>query len=478
MRFGKKILSLAMVFALGAAPIHASASEAMQDANYNKAMLSLTPQANNTLYLSNLESAEQLFLQLNGYENSTAMIIYARSMSNLFSGRFADAAADFELLVDDEAVNSDLTAWGLPTAHSLLCYAKAANIEQNGGILAEAAELYAQIPDLFDAQSRLAGVQQRMQATGYPTSIIVTPGSIELDVEEQAELSMEFSPSSAYIADLQWFSEDETIASVDENGLITALGEGEVRIGYGLKGSAGMSGFCDVTVKGIHATSMTLEQSQVTLSIGEDLELVPIVEPADARLTWSTSNPNVVTVENGVLHAVGEGFTNVVVMSGAITCVCSVTVMPPYKSINQYSLGYSVSRSSAYVNQTTSRSVEAKCAIDGDTTTAWNTNSRWNGEWISLTVKDDNRYKVSYLTIYNGYQRKSSTYYNNARIKTLEVYCDGNYVTTLTLSDSWGAQDHYLPEPMIGSEFKFVITGVYYGSDFSDCALSELELHD
>lgn len=478
MRFGKRILSLAMVLALGTAPVHAVASEAPNQAKYNKAMLALTPYADNTQYLTNLSDAEQLFVQLNGYEQSDSMITYARGMKSLFSGKFAEAETLFAQIADSTEIVGELTEWDLPSAEKLLAYAQAANIEVTSGYLYQAAELYGSIPDLFDAQSRMNSVIQRMKDTGHPGSITVSPDYQELKVGDQVALSMEFAPKGAYIDDLRWFSNDESVATVDENGNVTAVGPGSASIGYGQDIESNLKGTCYITVQTVDATSMTLPQSQVTLSIGESLELPLNVQPADAKVNWNSNDPSIVTVEDGVLHAKGEGFTNVIVTSGSLTCVCSVTVTPPYKSINAYGDSYIVDRSSAYVNKTTTRSVEAKCAVDGSSTTAWNTNGRWNGEWISLAVRDGQKYKVSYLVIYNGYQRQSSTYYNNARIKTLDVYCDGNYVTSLDLSDSWGAQTHTLPEPMIGSEFKFVITGVYYGSDFSDCALSELELHD
>jgi len=478
MRFGKRILSLAMALSLSAAPVHAIASEAPNQSSYTKAMLSLTPYNDNAQYLSNLADAEQLFVQLGNYDESASMVSYARGMKSLFSGKFAEAEIHFSEIIGNSAIDAELIEWELPASRELLTYAQAANIEVTGGYLYKAAELYSQIPNLFDAQIRMDGVIQRMKEIGHPDNITVTPDAHEMKFGDTIKLSMEFSPMNAYIGDLQWFSSDESIAVVDAHGNVTATGSGIVAIGYGQGVGSNPNGTCSITIEAVNATSMILPQSQVTLCVGESIELPLDVQPLGAQVNWNTNDPSVVTVKDGVLYAAGEGFTNIVATSGSLTCVCSVTVVPPYKSINAYPGDYIVDRSSAYVNKTTSRSVEARCAVDGSTTSAWNTNGRWNGEWISLAVRDGQKYKVSYLVIYNGYQRQNSTYYNNARIKTLDVYCDGNYVTTLNLSDSWGAQTHTLPEPMIGSEFKFVITGVYYGSDFSDCALSELELHD
>lgn len=478
MRFIKRILTLAIVFALAAAPVQASASGAQQHADYTKAMLCLIPQTDTGMYLSNLSTAEQLFQQMGGYENSAALTIYARGMYGLFSGWFSEAQTSFESIAGDSEIKTALAEWNLPDPESLMKYAAAANIEVSGGILMEAAALYAQIPQLFDAQYRLGCVQQRMATVGYPTSIVIMPNALTLNVGEQQQLSMQYMPSDANAEGMQWFSANDAVASVDADGIVTAHSEGSTLINYGLNGNSTLYASCTITVKQPVATSLSLPQSQLTLTIGESYQLLPSAEPSNAVLTWNTNDPSIVSVENGTLHALREGFTNVIVTSGSLTCVCSVTVQPAYKSINEFYGNYGVNRSSAYTNKTTSRSVEAYCAIDNNTSTAWNTNGRWDGEWISLTVDDAQQYRVSSLGFYNGYIRKTSTWRNNPRIRDLDVYCDGQYITTLTLKDTMEYQVHNLPKPMIGSTFKFVIQSVYYGNQFSDCALTELDLLD
>ena len=78
-------------------------------------------------------------------------------------------------------------------------------------------------------------------------------------------------------------------------------------------------------------TSVTLDQSAITLSPGESLTLTAGVFPDEAAiktLTWSSSDPDVATVTDGVVTAIAEGMATIIVttMSGKKTETCVVTV--------------------------------------------------------------------------------------------------------------------------------------------------------
>ena len=60
--------------------------------------------------------------------------------------------------------------------------------------------------------------------------IKTTPKEFSLKPGETASLKAEVSPKNATIKDVLWFSEDENIASVDENGVVTAHGAGETKV--------------------------------------------------------------------------------------------------------------------------------------------------------------------------------------------------------------------------------------------------------
>ncbi len=77
--------------------------------------------------------------------------------------------------------------------------------------------------------------------------------------------------------------------------------------------------------------SVSLDQTSITLNIGESATLVASVEPAtalDKSVTWASDNEAVATVKDGVVSAVALGNANITVTTkdGAKTASCAVTV--------------------------------------------------------------------------------------------------------------------------------------------------------
>lgn len=81
----------------------------------------------------------------------------------------------------------------------------------------------------------------------------------------------------------------------------------------------------------VHVTGVSVVPTVATLYIGGTTTVTPVIEPAlatDKTVTWSTSNQSVVTVDNGVITAVGVGDATVTVttVDGGFTADVAVTV--------------------------------------------------------------------------------------------------------------------------------------------------------
>ena len=78
------------------------------------------------------------------------------------------------------------------------------------------------------------------------------------------------------------------------------------------------------------SANVTLNTDLVSLVIGTSETLTATVTPSSAGLTWISGNPEVATVENGVVRAVGVGQTVVNAKAGNCIAVCDVivTVVP------------------------------------------------------------------------------------------------------------------------------------------------------
>ncbi len=71
---------------------------------------------------------------------------------------------------------------------------------------------------------------------------------IELAAGETKALEVRVSPDNATIKTVTWHTEDEKIATVDENGVVTAVSPGEVTV-YSLTDDGYFKSSCEVTVK-------------------------------------------------------------------------------------------------------------------------------------------------------------------------------------------------------------------------------------
>lgn len=112
----------------------------------------------------------------------------------------------------------------------------------------------------------------------------------------------------------EWSSNDTSIVKVDENGLITSVGEGEAVITVK---KANQKKTLKVTTVDIEIESITFEQKKITLKVGEEYTLQPIINNDKTiviDLLWETSDESLVTVnQNGHIVATGVGTASIFV---------------------------------------------------------------------------------------------------------------------------------------------------------------------
>lgn len=120
---------------------------------------------------------------------------------------------------------------------------------------------------------------------------------------------------------LTWKSSDETVAKVDDKGVVTSIKKGETIIT--VTTSEGVSASCKVTIV---VPDITFENAPSTLMIGGTKKLS--VKDAIGKLTWKSSDPTIVYVDNsGNITAKKKGDATITVTSeyGASTS-CKITV--------------------------------------------------------------------------------------------------------------------------------------------------------
>ena len=142
-------------------------------------------------------------------------------------------------------------------------------------------------------------------------------------------------PADASEKNIHWSSSKPSVATVDQNGMVTAIGEGSATITASV---GGLSATCTVISIVIPVTSITLDKTSLSMEKGTSETLKATVLPNDATdktVQWRSDNTSVATVDqNGQVTAVNSGNTTITASAGEITATCAVSVFIPVTSIS------------------------------------------------------------------------------------------------------------------------------------------------
>ena len=209
----------------------------------------------------------------------------------------------------------------------------------------------------------------------YPvTGIKVSPDTLTLTKKgETAQLTAEVTPSYADNKRVTWQSSDEKVATVDENGKVTAVGNGTATI-TATSVSGSYTATVSVTVKiPVEIQKLTIEAEKETLTkIGESTELKVKIEPENAdlqKLIWKSDNEKVVTTdENGKVTAVGNGTAEITVTTedGKITASIMITVKVPDEPTINKTTGFRRLRARSVKQTKTSVTLQWNIIKDAD----------------------------------------------------------------------------------------------------------------
>ncbi len=159
------------------------------------------------------------------------------------------------------------------------------------------------------------------------TGIQLDNTSVSITNVETKQLAVTITPTDTTdVANTTWKSSNTSVATVDANGLVSAVSSGTTTITAQI-GSYTAS--CTVVVTS-PLTGISFKDSAVTLKQGATTDLVVQYTPEDTtdakNVVWSTSDETIVTVDNGTIAGVGEGSATITAKVGSFSAECVVTV--------------------------------------------------------------------------------------------------------------------------------------------------------
>lgn len=134
---------------------------------------------------------------------------------------------------------------------------------------------------------------------------------------ERKKLQVEISPQEASNHKVQYTSSNPSVATVDNEGNVTAIRSGTTIITVKAEENNVQSQI-EITVYS-KVTNIILDQKEIYMQVGDTFQINAIVEPEDANdktfLYSSTNNDVAVITESGVITAKQEGTTSLIASS-------------------------------------------------------------------------------------------------------------------------------------------------------------------
>ena len=194
----------------------------------------------------------------------------------------------------------------------------------------------------------------------YVTGVTLNKTTISIVAGQTEQLTATVQPANADDTSVSWSSSDTNVATVDQNGNISALAEGQATITVTTTDGS-KTATCTVTVTAPptpkDVTGIGLSETTATVYVGATKSLTVNYTPADANqglgITWTSSNENIATVADGVVTGVAAGTATITATStGGFTATCNVTVQTVAVtgvSLNKHALSLKIGQSETLV---------------------------------------------------------------------------------------------------------------------------------
>ena len=147
------------------------------------------------------------------------------------------------------------------------------------------------------------------------TQLKFETNKITLNIGQTAQLAPTYPKD---YSDVEWISRNESVATVDDKGNVTAIATGSAVIRLTVVvGEEKQSALCGVTVveKGAEAVGqMIVSDGNVAIFAGETYAVQAYLQFGGGRVTdveWTSDNTNVCTVKKGIITGVSQGETTV-----------------------------------------------------------------------------------------------------------------------------------------------------------------------
>ena len=179
------------------------------------------------------------------------------------------------------------------------------------------------------------------------SSISLDPSAAEGKEGEQIQINAAVLPEDATNKVLVWSSSDQSVASVDDNGMVSLIKAGSATITASAADGSGVSATCSISVlkREVLVSSISLNPSAAEGKEGEQIQINATVLPEDATnkvLVWSSSDQSVASVDdNGMVSLIKAGSATITASAAdgsGVSATCSISVLKREVLVSSISL--------------------------------------------------------------------------------------------------------------------------------------------
>ena len=182
-----------------------------------------------------------------------------------------------------------------------------------------------------------SGSQPKLTATCVVTvtkgveSITLNKSALTLWRGDSEKLSATVLPEDLSNREVTWTCEPASVATVDNDGTVHAVGAGQATITATTKAMPSKSATCALTVN-IKVEDLVLDKTNMTLKVGESQTITATVTPEglpDKSVTWESDHADIASVVDGTVKGLKPGKATITVTTVAepkVSKTCTVTV--------------------------------------------------------------------------------------------------------------------------------------------------------
>ena len=208
--------------------------------------------------------------------------------------------------------------------------------EPNSGLLSEITVEVRKKEEKKKGNSNTTSNSHATTSTVAVKSIALDTKNSTLQLGDKITIHAIVKPNNATNKTVSWTSSNSKVVTV-KNGQVTAVGVGNATVTATTQdGKKTAKVTFTVKEKTVAVSGVKLNQEEIQLEVGDSQTLKASISPNNAsnqNVTWTSSNENVVTVENGTITAIGIGNATITVTTQDGKKQAKATVIVKEKTI-------------------------------------------------------------------------------------------------------------------------------------------------